>query len=177
MCRHIRRGIAAAALLAAALVAPATARDYAIGDLAIQAPWSRATPPAAKVGAGYLSIANRGTSADRLVAAQSPVAGRVEIHEMRMDAGIMRMRELAQGLALPPGGQVDLKPGGYHLMLMDLRAPLREGAAVPVTLVFERAGRIDVEFQVAPAAARQPGHGGHGHGHGAPVPAMPAHRH
>jgi copper(I)-binding protein len=135
MCRHIRRGIAAAALLAAALVAPATARDYAIGDLAIQAPWSRATPPAAKVGAGYLSIANRGTSADRLVAAQSPVAGRVEIHEMR------------------------------------------EGAAVPVTLVFERAGRIDVEFQVAPAAARQPGHGGHGHGHGAPVPAMPAHRH
>jgi len=173
MPRIARPGRAAAALsLAFALVVaalPVSAHDYTLGDLKIGHPWSRATPPSAKVGAGYLSIANRGGAPDRLVSAVSSVAGRVEIHEMKMDAGVMRMRELAQGLALPAGETVALRPGGYHLMLMDLRAPLREGTPVPVTLVFERAGRIEVELKVEAPTARQSGHGDHGAGHAAPA--------
>jgi copper(I)-binding protein len=173
MPRIPRPGRAAAALsLAFALVVaalPVSAHDYTLGDLKIGHPWSRATPPSAKVGAGYLSIANRGGAPDRLVSAVSSVAGRVEIHEMKMDAGVMRMRELAQGLALPAGETVALRPGGYHLMLMDLRAPLREGTPVPVTLVFERAGRIEVELKVEAPTARQSGHGDHGAGHAAPA--------
>jgi len=117
---------------------------------------SRATPPAAKVGAGYLALVNGGTAADRLVAASSPAAGRVEIHEMRMDGNVMRMRELAQGLALPPGATVELKPGGFHLMFMELKAPLAVGANVPVTLVFERAGKVEIELKVEPATTRAP---------------------
>jgi copper(I)-binding protein len=170
MSRLSRRGVLAAAL-SAFVALPAAAHDYALGDLAIHHPWSRATPPSAKVGAGYLAVVNRGASPDRLVGARSPAAGRVEIHEMRMDGGIMRMRALDGGLELPPGGRVELKPGGFHLMLLDLKAPLREGAAVPLTLVFQRAGQVDVELKIEPAAARQSGHGAHGHG-----PA-PAHRH
>jgi copper(I)-binding protein len=173
--------VAATLCLAAGLALPglsAAAHDYTLGDLKIGHPWSRATPPVAKVGAGYLSILNQGGAADRLVAASSPAAGRVEIHEMRMDSGVMRMRELAQGLALPAGERVELKPGGYHLMLMDLKAPLREGADVPVTLVFERGGRIDVQLKVEAAGARGSDHGAHGHGHGhghgrAPAPTAP----
>lgn len=171
--------VAATACLATALALPglcAAAHDYALGDLRIGHPWSRATPPVAKVGAGYLSIANQGTAADRLIAVTSPAAGRVEIHEMRTESGVMRMRELAQGLGLPAGQRVELKPGGYHLMLMDLKAPLREGTDVPVTLIFERAGRIEVQFKVEAAGARGSDHGAHGHGQGhghgrAPAPA------
>jgi copper(I)-binding protein len=147
---------------------PVGAHDYTLGDLKIGHPWSRATPPSARVGAGYLSIANGGRAPDRLVSATSPAAGRVEIHEMKMDAGVMRMRELAQGLGVPAGETVALRPGGYHLMLMDLRAPLREGVPVPVTLVFERAGRIEVELKIEAPTARQSGHGEHGAGHAPP---------
>lgn len=156
--------------LAAAL--PAPAHDYTLGDLKVGHPWSRATPPSAKVGAGYLSIANQGGVPDRLIAASSPAAGRVEIHEMSMESGVMRMRELAQGLAVPAGQRVELKPGGLHLMLMDLAAPLREGGMVPVTLTFERAGRLEVELKIEPATARQSQHGGQ-EGHGA----RPGHNH
>jgi copper(I)-binding protein len=144
---------------------PAAAQEYSVGPLTIERPWSRATPPAAKVGAGYLVVTNRGQAADRLTAASSPAAGRVEIHEMKMDGGVMRMRELAQGLALPPGASVELKPGGYHLMLMELPAPLVAGTSVPMTLVFERAGRLDIELKVEPANTR------------APQPAAPARGH
>ena len=170
------RASAALALVIAAAVSftaplPARAHDYSLGDLRIGHPWSRATPPTAKVGAGYLSIANQGTSPDRLVAASSPAAGRVEIHEMRMDGGVMRMREVPQGLSVPAGQRVELKPGGFHLMLLDLKAPLGEGAMVPLTLVFERAGRVDVDLKIEPVSARQSDHGAHGHG------AAPKHGH
>ena len=172
MSRFARLGRAtAAAALAVCLVGASHvvhAHDYTLGDLKIGHPWSRATPPSARVGAGYLTIANRGGAPDRLLSAVSSAAGRVEIHEMKMDAGVMRMRELAQGLALPAGETVALRPGGYHLMLMELRAPLREGSHVPVTLVFERAGRIEVDLKIEPPTARQSDHGGHG-GHGAPA--------
>lgn len=168
--RVVPAAFAFALTLAAAL--PAPAHDYSLGDLKIGHPWSRATPPSAKVGAGYLSIANQGSVPDRLIAASSPAAGRVEIHEMRVESGVMRMRELPQGLAVPAGQRVDLKPGGLHLMLMDLAAPLREGGMVPVTLTFERAGRLQVDLKIEPATARQSEHGGQ-EGHGA----RPGHNH
>jgi copper(I)-binding protein len=160
-------GLAAAFVLSTCL--PAIAHDYRVGDLRIDHPWSRATPPAARVGAGYLVVTNGGAAADRLMAAISPAAARVEIHEMRMDGSVMRMREMAQGLKLPAGAKVELKPGGYHLMFMDLKAPLTAGAEVPVTLVFERAGRVDVKLKVEAATTRGPqphgstGSGGHRH--------------
>lgn len=155
----------AAAVLVLCLSLPAAAQEYSVGPLTIERPWSRATPPAARVGAGYLVVTNRGQAADRLTAASSPAAGRVEIHEMKMDGGVMRMRELAQGLALPPGASVELKPGGYHLMLMELPAPLVAGTSVPMALVFERAGRVDIELKVEPANTRAPQHGAPARGH------------
>lgn len=145
-----------AAVVLLCLSVPAVAQEFRAGPLTIDRAWSRATPPAAKVGAGYLVVTNGGQTPDRLTAASSPAAGRVEVHEMQMDGGVMRMRELAQGLAVPPGATVELKPGGYHLMLMELRAPLAAGATVPVTLVFERAGRVDIQLKVEPATARGP---------------------
>ena len=112
-----------------------------------------ATPPTAQAGGGFLVITNTGTTADRLVSARSAVAGRTEIHEMKMDGNIMRMRELEKGLEIPPGATVTLKPGGYHVMFMGLKEPLKQDTRVPVTLVFEKAGSIDVEFAVAPLGA------------------------
>lgn len=155
--------LAAAVLLC--LSVPASAQEFRAGPLTIERAWSRATPPAAKVGAGYLVITNGGAAADRLVSASSPAAGRVEVHEMRMDGGVMRMRELAQGLPVPPGATVELKPGGYHLMLMELPAPLSAGATVPMTLVFERAGRVEIELKVEASTSRGPQQGAPARGH------------
>ncbi len=139
----------------------ALAHDYHAGDIHIVHPWSRATPPAAQVGGGFLKLENKGEAADRLVSASSPVAGRVEIHSMEVTDGVMRMRPLADGLEIKPGATVELAPGGYHLMLMELKQPLKEGERVPLTLTFEKAGSIDVELAVE--AARPSGnHGAHG---------------
>ncbi len=145
------RLIAVIALLAAST---ALAADFESGTLKIEQPWSRATPPAGRVGAGYLNVVNRGPAPDRLVSASSPAAGRVEIHEMRMDGSVMRMRELPGGLPVPAGESVVLKPGGIHLMLMELRAPLKQGGKVPMTLVFEHAGKVEIELSVESAGAR-----------------------
>jgi hypothetical protein len=101
-----------------------------------------------------MTIENKGKDADRLLSAASPAAGIVEIHEMKMDGGMMQMREVT-GLDLKPGAAVELKPGGYHVMLMDLKAPLKQGESVPVTLKFEKAGSIEVKAAIeAMGAAR-----------------------
>ena len=140
------------------LAGPALARDYKLGALQIANPWTRATPPTAPAGGGFLTITNTGTGADRLIGARSAAASRVEIHEMRMDGNIMRMRELEKGLEIPPGATVTLKPGSTHVMFMGLKEPLKQDARVPVTLVFEKAGSIDVEFSVAPLGASEHKH-------------------
>jgi copper(I)-binding protein len=144
--------IAAAALLAS----PAWAQDYKLGSLEISQPWTRATAPTAKAGGGYTTITNQGTTADRLIAARSAASAKVEIHEMKMDGNVMRMRELDKGLEIPAGATVMLKPGGYHIMFMELKAPFAKDAKVPVTMVFEKAGSIDVELLVQ-AMGAQPG--------------------
>ena len=112
----IRRWLIAAAVATFAL--PALAHDYKLGSLEIGNPWTRATPPSAQSGGGFLTITNKGTTPDRLVAVRSTASNKAEIHEMKMDGNVMRMRELEKGLEIPPGATVKLKPGSYHLMFM-----------------------------------------------------------
>ena len=142
----------------AAMATIASALDYAKGSLKIDHPWSRATPHGAQVAGGYLVIENKGTSADRLVSATSEIAGRVEIHEMAVQDGIMKMRPLARGLEIKPGATAKLEPGGFHVMFMNLKRPLKQGEKFKGTLVFEKAGPIEVEFDVE-AMGASPGHG------------------
>jgi copper(I)-binding protein len=139
------------------MAAPAAAHDYKLGALEIGHPWARATPPTAPTGGGFLSVRNTGTTPDRLISASSPAAESVQVHEMKMEGSVMRMRELAGGLEIAPGATVTLAPGGLHLMMMGLKAPLKQGERVPLTLVFEKAGKIDVELAVV-ALGATPGH-------------------
>lgn len=124
------------------------------GDLSVATAWTRATPGGAKVAGGYVRITNTGASPDRLVGGSFPGAGRVEIHEMSTEGGVMRMRPVEGGLAIAPGATVELKPGGFHLMFMDLSAGLKEGEVVRATLVFERAGTVPLEFRVGGIGAQ-----------------------
>jgi copper(I)-binding protein len=144
-----------------ALAAPASAHEYKIGDLQILHPWARPTPKGAEVGAAYMTIANAGKTADRLVSATAETAGHVEIHEMSMVDSVMKMRELPGGLEIPAGGKLELKPGSYHLMLIGLKSPIVAGGpAIKGSLTFEHAGKVDVEFATAPtdAADQAPAH-------------------
>lgn len=136
------------------LAAPAFAHDFKVGDLQIDHPWARATPGGATVGGGFMKIKNTGKAVDRLVAGSADVAGRVEVHEMAVVDGIMKMRALDKGLEIAPGKTVELKPGGFHVMLMDLKRPLKQGETVKATLVFEKAGSVEVEFQVEAIGAQ-----------------------
>ncbi len=162
MFSFIRAAVAAAIL---AVATPALARDYNTGDLVITNPWSRATAPGARVAAGYMTIENKGAQPDRLVSATFASSATVEIHEMAMDGNVMRMRELPRGIAIPAGGKVELKPGGLHLMFMNLKAGLGENETIKGALVFERAGRVEVDFKVEALRGRG-GQEHHGHGHG-----------
>jgi len=150
-----RRRFALAALFAL-LAIPALALDYKLGAIEINHPWTRATPPTAQAGGGFLVLTNTGTTPDRLIAVKSPAADKVEIHEMKMDGNVMRMRELDKGLEIPPGATVELKPGGFHIMFMGLKAPFAKDTKVPLTLVFEKAGSIVVELPVAAMGAAAP---------------------
>ncbi|WP_353186531.1 copper chaperone PCu(A)C [Bosea sp. (in: a-proteobacteria)] len=144
--------LAAAALALSASLA--AAHEFKAGPLKIGHPWSRATPAGAKVGGGYLTIENTGTAADRLVSVAVPFAARSEIHEMATKDGIMTMRPLENGIEVPAGGKVEFKPGGYHIMFMELKQPLKQGEMMKGTLTFEKAGSVDVEFKVDSIAAK-----------------------
>lgn len=132
------------------------AHDYSAGGLRIGHPWSRPNPPGAPTAAGYLTITNTGRQPDRLLGGLSPLVGRIEVHEMSMAGGIMRMRPLPYGLLLAPGATVRLEPGGYHLMLIGPRRAFRVGDRIPATLRFERAGDVRVEFEVQAGAGAKP---------------------
>ncbi len=157
----ITRRLTPLVLVAAAvalLAAPALAQDYRLGTLEIGRPWTRATPATAQSGGGFLTITNKGTTVDRLIAARSTASDKVEVHEMRMDGNVMRMRELEKGLEIPAGATVMLKPGGYHIMFMGLKAPFAKDTKVPVTLVFEKAGSLDIVLDVEALGAAAPRH-------------------
>ncbi|WP_409334771.1 copper chaperone PCu(A)C [Bradyrhizobium neotropicale] len=152
-----------APLLIALFAVPAQAEDIKAGDLVINQAWSRATPSGAKVAGGYLTIENKGSSPDRLVGASGDIAGKLEVHEMATENGVMKMRPLDKGLAIEPGKTVKLAPGGYHLMMFDLKQPLKQGDKVPVTLEFEKAGKVTLSLDVQAVGAQAPGgdQGGH----------------
>ena len=156
--RRLMMTVLSAVPLAYAFASPVLAHDYKLGALQIDHPWTRATAATAKTGGGFLTIVNKGNTPDRLIAARSPASMKVEIHEMKMDGQVMRMRELEKGLEIPAGATVTLKPGGYHIMFMELKAPLAKDTKVPVTLVFEKAGSIDVDLKVEAMGAAGTGH-------------------
>ncbi len=152
----IMRTLVSAVFLAALVAAPAQAQEVKAGDLSITQAWSRATPGGAKIGVGYLTIENKGSTPDRLTRASAEIAGKVEVHEMAMHNGVMTMRPLDDGLDIDPGKTVKLAPGGSHLMLVDLKNPLKQGDKVPLTLEFERAGKVELSLDVQAIGAQAP---------------------
>lgn len=158
----------AAALLA---VTPAVARDYTLNGLKIIDPYARATPPGARSGGAFLTIENHGRENDQLIRVESPVAASTELHAMRMEGDVMRMRAVTS-IGIPAGSKMALAPGGYHVMFIGLKKPLVAGERIPLALTFEKAGTIDVEVTVAPLDAGAPP--AHGPGMGMPAP-RPAH--
>lgn len=160
--RNVAIGAAGVALWFAAHAATlASAHDHTVGPLKIGHPWARATPPVAKVGGGYLSIENTGPMQDRLTGGLTEAAARIEIHESNLADGIMRMREKSDGIVIPPGQKVEFKPSGLHLMLVDLKAPLKQGDKLKAMLMFERAGSVAIEIQVQGFGAPQPASADH----------------
>jgi hypothetical protein len=155
----IQRTAAFLAMAAILSVASARAEEVKAGDLVISQAWTRATPGGAKIGGGFLTIENRGSTPDKLIGASADGAGKIEVHEMTTTNGVMKMRPVEGGLTIDPGKTVKLAPGGYHLMMMDLKAPLKQGDKLPVTLQFEKAGKVAVTFDVQGVGAAAPGGG------------------
>lgn len=144
-----------------ALSATAQAHEYQVGSLHIDHPWTRAMPPGAPNGAAYLVVHNRGETADRLLGADTPAAAKAEVHEHVHQDGLMKMRQVEGGLAIPAGAEAVLEPGGTHLMLFGLKQPLEDGQRFPLTLHFEKAGDLQVDVVVqkdAPAATSEHQH-------------------
>ncbi|MBW7851567.1 MAG: copper chaperone PCu(A)C [Rhodospirillales bacterium] len=161
-----------AMILAAA--APALAGDAKVGDIAITGAWARASAGPVPNGAAFMAIANNGKEADKLMAADADVAKAAELHTHIHDGGVMKMRQVP-AIDLPAGQTVMLQPGGFHVMFMGLKEPLKEGATFPLTLTFERAGKVTLDVAVGGPGAMGPAgvSGGMGggmgmqHGHGA----------
>ncbi len=138
---------------------PVLAQDYKAGDLRIERPYARATAPKQPTGAAYVSIENTGKSTDKLKGASSPVAKKVELHTMSMAGNVMKMREV-NAIEIPASGKLAMKPGdGYHLMLMGLKQPLKVGEKFPLTLDFEKAGKVEVSVTIEDKPAGEHAHG------------------
>ena len=163
-------GVLAAIIAAAASPAvsqpaagAATGETYKAGALVVATPWSRATPGGAKVAGGYLTITNTGSAPDRLTAVALSAAASGEVHESTNAGGVVRMHPVEGGLEIKPGATVELKPGGYHVMFMGLKQPLKEGQRLSGTLTFEKAGTVQVEFAVRGLGAQNAGAPEHRH--------------
>lgn len=143
-------------VLAALTASPAFAHSVKVGALALSDLWTRATPPKAPTGGGYLTITNNGTEADRLIAVASPLAEKGELHQMTVKDGVMTMRPV-ESVEIPPGGSVTLAPGGVHLMFVGPKEPFKAGGKLPVTLTFEKAGTIETFLHIRPIGAPGPG--------------------
>jgi copper(I)-binding protein len=164
--RLLRAAIVLAVAGIAAVGGPghdAFASEFKVGAITIETPWSRATPGGAKVAVGYLTIKNDAATPDRLVSVIADIAGRAGIHQMSMADGMMKMRELTEGLPIPAEGSVTLEPASYHLMFQDLKRPLKLGGTLPATLTFERAGSVNVIFEVRGMGAATPDQNDHQH--------------
>lgn len=150
--------IVGTALAITLLAAPAWAGDARLGDIDIRAAWARATPPRPPVGGAYLTLTNGGAEPDHLIGASSEVAKTVELHTHIKDGDVMRMAALSS-VELPPGRTVSFAPGGLHVMLIGLRAPLKDGTSFPLVLEFARAGKVTVSVDVRPVGAAGPAAG------------------
>ncbi|GJD87202.1 hypothetical protein BHAOGJBA_0702 [Methylobacterium hispanicum] len=159
------RALALAGLVLAGSSGLAAAHDYTAGSLKIGHPWSRATPGGAKVAGGYVTVTNTGAEPDRLVGGSLDEAGRTELHSMSMQGDVMKMAPIEGGVAIAPGETIKLAPGGNHMMFLDLKTQLKQGARIKGTLVFEKAGTVPVEFAVESIAAKAPAEGGAEAGH------------
>jgi copper(I)-binding protein len=144
------------ALAVAASAASALAEDIKAGDITIQKPWARATPKGAEVGGAYFVVRNAGAQADRLTGGTADFAT-VEIHQMKSEAGVMKMEELKDGLSIPVHASVTLAPGGYHVMFTHLTHPLNKGETIKAMLTFEHAGPVEVTFPILAVGASVPG--------------------
>jgi hypothetical protein len=136
--------------------AAARAEEYSIGQLRVSSPWTLATPPSATVAGGFLTIVNSGSSADRLVSVTSDVAGKVDIHEMHIVNGVMMMRTVNPGIPVGPKATVTLKPFSHHLMLEDIKSQFKPGEKIKAILVFEKAGPLEIAFNVEPMGSNGP---------------------
>jgi periplasmic copper chaperone A len=148
--------------LASLSVGYAVAADYHLGSLQISQPWARATPKGADSGAAYMTVMNTGAKPERLSCVSSDAADKCQIHQMSMDNGIMKMREIEGGVEIKPGETVTFAPGGYHVMLVGLKAPLVQGKIVAATLKIDSGATAQVEFPVAAIGAPAPGATGGG---------------
>ncbi|WP_296736089.1 copper chaperone PCu(A)C [Mesorhizobium sp.] len=135
-------------ILLLACIPGAIAHEFKVGDLEIGHPWSRATPPGAKVAGGYFTVTNKGSAPDRLLSISSDISEKAELHEMGVKDGVMTMRPVTGGLEIPAGGKAELKPGGYHLMFVGLKRQPKQGEKFSATLTFEKAGAVTVDFAV-----------------------------
>ena len=151
--------IAFAFAAAFAMTAGALSHEYAAGQIKVFHPWSRATAPGAGTAAGYMKIINQGAKPIRLLGGSTVAAAKVEIHAMSMDGGVMRMRPIGDGLVVPAGGQIELKPGGLHLMLIGLKHPLVEEEFEPLTLNFDGGVNVNIELYIESMGAASSGHG------------------
>ena len=152
----MKKALLLATLLGTSLLAGA--HEYSAGELHIEHPWSREMPPVAPTAAAYFVVHNKGVQADRLLAVQTPVAGKAEMHEHVHADGVMKMQQV-QSVEVPAGGEVRFEPMGYHVMLFNLGQQAREGERFPLTLTFEKAGEVELEVAVhkdAPAPAAEP---------------------
>ena len=139
--------LAIVALSAAAIASPVLAQDFKSGDIVIEKPFARATPKGAEVGGAYFTVRNNGAKPDRLTGGTADFAN-VEIHQMKMDNGVMTMSALPKGLNIPAHTTIRLAPGGYHVMFTHLKKPLEKGDKIAATMNFENAGPIVIEFPV-----------------------------
>jgi periplasmic copper chaperone A len=137
----------ATAAIAFCMSANAMANNYKAGSIEISNPWSRATPKGAQTAIGYMTIKNNGTTPDRLVGGSIDAADHFQLHAMTMENGIAKMRELSD-IEIKPGQMIEFKPGASHVMFVNLKRPLSKGEHISGTLVFERAGKVNVEYSV-----------------------------
>jgi copper(I)-binding protein len=158
MIRSLCLGAAAAILLMSSALCGEEPHTYKVRTLVVESPWLRATPKGAQVAAGYVKITNTGNAPDRLIGGSLPGASAAEVHEMTMSGAMMKMRRLKDGLEIGAGKSVELKPGGYHLMFPGLHEGLKEKQMLKGTLIFEKAGPVEVEYSVAPIGAQSAAH-------------------
>ncbi len=155
---HLPRAAFGALLAVTLFAAPAFAHSVTVGPLTLTDLWTRATPPKAPTAAGYLTITNKGSEPDHLIAASTPDAAKGEIHIMEVKNGVMTMHPVEGGVEIPASGSVTLAPGGYHLMFITLKNSLKEGGKLPVTLTFAKAGTVETFLHIMAIGAQGPGH-------------------